>query len=464
MRMLKAAVLVALSAAGATAQVQQPLEASLRRGAGEAVFYVSEPAYVAVFEVIPGQGVQQVFPRSTFQSQRPVEPGEYLLSRPFRSSYSYYGWNNSMPYARPVYMLDGGGRIASYYYTTAWTDARMISPVRTYLLVASRKPFRRVSGPEAAQHWLQQVVGFSAISNTVYAPASMLDDIVDAILPLGTTVDDVVVDELQLDDSWFDDRRWAGRSISFQCPGGMYSVPAEFFFGSGMFWCPAVPPRQTTPATAGPQPTPVPPDSGTWELLKRPGRKVPPKTDVEPENVRSFRRGVITTSASPGAEVDEGYRSLRRGVVTTPAATGAPEPEGFRAYRRSIASPVAPSSATISVGVTSVPAIEGYTRHGVNPATGAWVPPTPSLSPNDYGYGAGRFSPAGSGSGNGASRPSGGYNGNAGTATYATPASTAPVASPAPAPTASQAQAERSAASRTEVQAARPSTVPPANR
>ena len=99
--------------------------------------------------------------------------------------YGYYGWNGAMPYAQPMYMVDGYGRIASYYYTTGWTGTQMTSPLRTLLLVASRRPLRRVTSPEAAQHWLQQTVGFQAISHSLYAPQSMLTDIVDAILPDG---------------------------------------------------------------------------------------------------------------------------------------------------------------------------------------------------------------------------------------------------------------------------------------
>ena len=151
MTMLRVAVLLAVGAAGAAAQVAAPLEASLRRGVNEPSFYVDQPAYVAVFEVIPGQGVQQLFPRTTYQSQRAVEPGEYLLSRPFQSRIGYAGWGASVPYARPMWMVDSRGRIISYYYTTGWTGteagwgAAFIPPTRTLLLVASRTPLRRVA-------------------------------------------------------------------------------------------------------------------------------------------------------------------------------------------------------------------------------------------------------------------------------------------------------------------------------
>jgi len=111
MRIVKVAVLLAASAASVAAQGQRPLEASLRRGAFDALFSVGEPAYVAVFEAIPGQGMHQLFPRSTSQASRMVEPGEYLLSRPFRSAFVGSGWSYAQPYARPMWMLDARGQI-----------------------------------------------------------------------------------------------------------------------------------------------------------------------------------------------------------------------------------------------------------------------------------------------------------------------------------------------------------------
>ena len=455
MRFLNTVALLAACAASAAAQGQPPLEATLRRGSFEPLFYVNQPAYVAVFEVIPGQGVQQVFPRSARQASLPVEPGDYLLSRPLRSQFDYNGWNASMPVARPMYMVDNRGRIISYYYATGWSGyeagwgAAGMGPTRTLLLVASRSPLRLVSSPDAARQWLQHVVGFRAISNSVMAPQSMLTDIVDAVIPAGISMDDIVVDVLEVDDNYnFGSNRWMGQSITFACPGGLYSIEAQFFFASGMFYCPIAQPRADSPATpAGP----VPIDTVKREQLDPRARKAPPKYEVE-EGAVQLRGGVRTnTPVMPPTQVEEGYRPYRRG--------GGTAEEGVRPYGRGIGTTEA-TRATLTLGTPINP--DGIQPARLIPTTGAWVPPIPGASPSDYGYGAGRFTPSGS---------AGGYNGSsAGTtanrsggtpstsesrATTSSSASTTASSSPPPSQSASQAQAERSAASRAEVSAAR---------
>jgi hypothetical protein len=398
MRIVKIAVLVVSCAASAAAQATQPLEASLRRGFDEPLFRINQPAYVAVFEVLPGQGVQQIFPRSGFQAQQIVEPGEYLLSRPFGSERGYQGWSRSRPYASPMYVIDLNGRVRSYYYATAWSGPAGLRPGRTILLVASRTPLRRVTSPQSADFWLQQVVGFRAISNTISAPEALLTDIVDAILPPGVNVDDVVVDVLEINTPDIHDvNSYVGRTISFSCMNGMYSVPADFFFDVGVFSCPdfrSSNQRAQTPASsqvivdAGgtiAKPTEPPFIPGDPDGYKVPGRRRPAPTE---------RTGL-----------DQGGTNAIDGL----------------------------GRSTITVGGVAPITYDGNTRGGVNPATGAWVPPTPSVSPGDYGWGAGRFSPAqgggnrptpeGSVSKSGAATSSGGA---------ATPAAT-PVASPPPA-------------------------------
>jgi hypothetical protein len=466
MRILNTAALLAVCAAAATAQVQSPLEASLQRGGSEPLFFVDQPAYVAVFEVIPGQGVQQVFPRSGFQASKPVEPGSYLLSRPFRSQIGYDGWSSSMPYARPMYMLDNRGRIVSYYYATGWTgyDAGWggagRGPTRTLLLVASRKPLRLVSSPDAARQWLQHVVGFRAISSTVVAPQSMLTDIVDAVMPLGTSVDDIVVDVLEVEDYYsVGSSRWLGQSITFACPGGsFYAVPAEFFFASGMFHCPVRPNVDAPPALpAGPLPV----DTTTTEKLQLPARKVPPRYEVE-EGAALLRGGVRTsTPVMPPTQVEEGYRPYRRGG----GAGGDAADEGFRAYGRGVGTTEA-TRATITMGAPIAP--EGVQSARLIPTTGAWVPPVPGAAPSDFGYGSGRYTPTGSAGGYAGSSDRTTVNRSGWTpsasetrATTSSGATSTGASSGSQSATPSQAAAERSAASRAEVNAARAAATKP---
>lgn len=325
MQRLSIAALCAAVSTGALAQESAPLEATLHRGVNEPSFYVDQPAFVAVFEVIPGQGVQQLFPRSSSQAAKPVEPGSYLLSRPFRSPYGAYGWNSARPYARPMWMVDGRGRIVSYYYTTAWTGGGWGAPsfdrTRTLLLVASRTPLRMVGSPDAAQHWLQQTIGFQAISASVVAPHAMLTNIVDAIVPVGTNVDDVVVDVLDVNDTDILYNRYAGQSISFYCPSvGSVTVPTLYFFESGMFFCPVGPHVNDTPVT--PTTPGAPADTVTREDLNPRARKPQPEQQGD-ERAVPFRRGVITVGvpvdidgldrgrAMPTAEAFVPYRNRR---------------------------------------------------------------------------------------------------------------------------------------------------------
>ncbi|MBI2407205.1 MAG: hypothetical protein HYV19_02740 [Gemmatimonadetes bacterium] len=433
MRILRLAILLAVSAAGASAQAAQPLEASLRRGVSEPSFFVDQPAYVAVFEVIPGQGVLQLFPRSTSQASKPVEPGEYLLSRPFRSTYQYAGWNHgTMPVARPMWMVDNRGRIISYYYTTGWTGteagwgAATIAPTRTLLLVASRRQLRRVASADAASHWLQQVVGFRAIASTIIAPTAMLDDIVEAVLPVGSAEDDVVVDVLELTDSDPAFSRYAGQSISFYCPTGTYNIPAEYFFASGVFYCP-----MRHPLLDSPPATPSAPVDTTSVKVEQvaPVRKVPLKYQVD-EAAVPYRRGVIATPTTVTQPV-EGYQPYRRGVGTTDVS-----PRG-----------------TIVVGVPVDPT--GLARTGVTPTAEAWTPRGVRTVPFDNGggrYGNDRPYTPSTQTRSESYRPA---STSIGTTTTATSTTTS---SPS---TASADQAARSAASREAINAARPAATKP---
>lgn len=465
MRVLRMAALVAAFAATAAAQVQKPLEASLRRGAIEALFAVDQPAYVAVFEAIPGQGIQQLFPRSSYQAERAVDPGEYLLSRPFRSQYSSYGWYTAMPYARPVYMLDATGRIEGYYYTTGWSGpygsrGRMdVAPTRTLLMVASRLPLRLVESPDAARHWLQQVVGFRALSFSVTPPQALLDDIVAAILPAGAGIDDVVVDVLELTEADYGWQRMASQSVTFRCPGGgVYQMRAEFFFGSGDFWCPT--PRVALSEGSTPL-TPSQPSVDTSHIEGvRSARRVPSKTDVanDPELVpRGARpRPATPTSDAPVMPVEDYHLYTRR-------RHDGGRDDGVRAYGRGVGTIEAPSHATFTVGLP--PLVEGVRSRGVVVVTGAYVPPVPGGSAGEGGYRSGRPTDGPYRSSGGA-QSSGGYNagGTMATSTNATASSAASGSSAANATSTSTpaqaAQSARSSAHSAEVKAAKPNPNP----
>lgn len=363
MRMFRWAVVAAVWAATAGAQDQRPLDAALRRGGIDPVFSVDQPAFVAVFELIPGRCVQQLFPRSGFQARSPVEPGEYLLSRPLRSGYGNQAWHASNPYARPMYLTDASGRVTSYYYTTAWSGMGDFAMTRTLLMVASRLPLNRVGAPESAEFWLQNVVGFRAISNVVAPSDRLLSDIVEAVLPLGARVDDVVVDMIEITDpSNMYDRRYASSSMQFVCPGGIVSVPAEFFFGAGVFRCPVI---QSTVASTTPT-TPTPPDPGDEDSFKLHPRRTPTPGD----------------RAGSAAGAEDGFRLLQR-RTPTPAdreafAPGAGDGFGLTPRARILVDAVAPVT------------YDAAGRRDADPTVRAWTPRTtnsgyaPDMSSDGY--------------------------------------------------------------------------------
>ncbi len=276
----------------------------------------------------------------------------------------------------------------------------------------------------------------------------MLTDIVDAVIPAGTSMDDIVVDVLEVyDDYNFGSNRWMGQSITFACPGGFYTIQAQYFFESGMFYCPVARPYADTPATPV---GPVPIDTVKREQLDPRARKAPPKYEVE-EGAVQLRGGVRTTTPGmPPTQVEEGYRPYRRG--------GGVAEEGFRPYGRGIGTTEA-TRATLTLGAPINP--EGIQPARLIPTTGAWVPPIPGASPNDYGYGAGRFTPSGSSGGYGSS--TGGSTTRVGeapsrstaTTSSGSSASASTTTSSAPSQSPSAAAAERGAASRAEVSAAR---------
>lgn len=442
MRIMKVAAMLALMAPALPAQVQQPLEASLRRGAFEALFYVNQPAYVAVFEVLPGAGVQQLYPRTSQQATVATSAGEYLLSRPFRSGYSHYAsWNANVPYARPVYMVDAAGRVVSYYYTTAYRDIQL-APSRTLLLVASKHPLRRVTSPEAADFWMQQVVGFRAVSSTLFANESMLRDIADAVTPLGVDPDDVVIDVIDIMD---DQPRFVSQNVQFICADGVHTVSAEFFFSSGTYFCP-----QQVRKTAAQVPVPVPGDSTivNEEDLKKPGRKVPPVYIAEEAMATARKVGTVSNATIPS---DEGFALHRRGV--SPTGNVLANDDGMQGSRRVHSVPVTGGQATIS---TNVPmATEGFTARSVG-RVGAWVPPSAGLPAEATGYGAGRYTSTNTGYESAVQSRS---THTTTTNGFQPPSQSNPTTTSAPV-TESMAAA-RSAITRTEVQAARPT--PPAS-
>jgi len=325
------------------------------------------------------------------------------------------------------------------------------------LMVASRFPLRLVGGPDAAQHWLQRVVGFRELTFSVAPTQSTFDDIVAAVLPTGAGVDDVVVDVLDLidqDDVW---HHFNAQSITFRCPAGsLYAMNAQFFFESGDFWCPS--PRiavNSAPVTPAPLPVDAPPVEGIKGF-----RRVPTKTDVAPneEGVRALPRGVRNSPVAPSVQspAEEGVRMYNGRRV------GGTGDDGPRGYGRGAGAEL-PVHARVLIGET--PFGDGILTRGVGTVNSAYVPPgAPSASEGYRGRvvpdgRAGGYTPYTSGmtAGGSMAASSGssvGASSLGASSSYASPAASA-----------SAAQAARSAESRATIDAARPAAtatvVPP---
>ena len=234
MHLVKSAVLVCVCAASVAAQSASPVEAMLRRGVGDPTFHVDQPAYVAVFEFVPGQDVQQVYPRSASEAAQLTGAGEHQLSNVFGSD------RGSYPMARQVSTTSTSGRTQTMYLASS--RSMSLPPTRTLLLVASRTPLRHVGSRDATRGWLPQVSGFRSAQNTTFASEPMVTAIINAVMPAGLPDDDRVSDVLELDvASVASVNRYAGQSISFGCPSGTVSVSAQLFYDTGFFRCPENP-------------------------------------------------------------------------------------------------------------------------------------------------------------------------------------------------------------------------------
>ena len=246
MHLMKAACLMCVLSAATPAQDTSPLNAMLTLGVGEPAFHLNQPAYVAVFEFLPGRGVRQVLPVTRAQAAERMEPGQHLLSR------YYTGGMSQGVTAIPIQVTKANGQTQTMFYASRKSREQDVAPTRTLVIVASRHPLRRVASREE-DAWLRQVTNFRSGENTVFASEAMVDAVVGAVMPAGFGEDDQSADVLEFDTRTVGNtNHLAGQALLLACPSGSVSISAQEFSEIGSFRCPGWPvtPKSMLPRSA----------------------------------------------------------------------------------------------------------------------------------------------------------------------------------------------------------------------
>jgi hypothetical protein len=251
----------------------RPLRARIADVSGQLLVTVSRPAHVAIFEIVPGQGVGLLYP--AYSGER---------------NYLYAGMNSlSIMRSRLYY---------SYFSPSPFASREP----RYLYMIASDSPLRlseMVDAPGA----LRRTMGFASFAST--NPYGLMDDLADMVLPYGAQgdwADDVYViwPNRSYDTGNYPAEQW----IRVRCDDGrVIEGPAYYVLG----------------ACAGPQ---VPPLQRNPEQ-PRDSSSVRPPTRVRPEP--EGRTGEETGARrEPGARTGEEAGARRRPPVTVEAV---PEPE-----------------------------------------------------------------------------------------------------------------------------------------
>jgi hypothetical protein len=207
---------------------------------------LSEPAYVAVFEILPGEGVGLYYPSMG---------GE-------RSFYSR-GFT-TLPRHRRTQYFDS-------YFTGMPVHYRGSQP-RFYFLVASREPLRSITRFQRSNGALRSVLGLTAYNTMNYR--RVMDDLVGAVVPYQPE-EDWTTDVLAIWPSTMDRYAYQGspRYVGVQCGGRTVILPLEL-----AFWgCPRRGDRGVVVhAPANPRPR----QPGDTTTVQTPGRRRPEPTDA----------------------------------------------------------------------------------------------------------------------------------------------------------------------------------------
>ncbi len=239
-----------------------PIRARIVDVTGQISITTNRPAYVAVFEVVPGEGVGLLYP--AYRGERNYLSSGYstLMISQSRSYYSYFQ-------ARPA-----NRRAVRYLYLIA-SD----TPLRLSQLVGQPGALRRSLG-----------LNRFASSN----PYGVMSDLQDMVLPYGGSAnwsDDVyVVYPQQSYQTRYASTQW----VRVRCADGrVLTGPAYYMLGA----CGDRPPTQTNPET------PRDSTAGGEPIRRRPGEPVPGTPGVRTGEVSrlSPRAPTVEVIPEPGA-------------------------------------------------------------------------------------------------------------------------------------------------------------------
>lgn len=298
-------------AGGYDYEYASPLNARILTVDGHLRIWTSRPAYVAVFEIVPGQGVGLLYPA-------------------YRSEQNYVSGTTSLWISR-------SRTYYSYFQSASYGEGRDVP--RYLYMVASERPLRLtryVSSPMA----LRGSLGMSRfMALNPYSTMDELDRLVVPDLEGGSWASDVYVVWPQ--PRYRDDLRdfdW----IRVQCPDGqIIEGPTYYVLGA----CRTQ--RDNPPTQQRPPSEPEPRDSVKVPGRKRPEPAGPPGVSTEEEKVRATPgpaiveripqveriRAPVEGSAEPGERTRPGTRPEAPRVERVPEPVEERRPESPRVER-----------------------------------------------------------------------------------------------------------------------------------
>ncbi len=300
-------------------------------GANEPLLYLGQPAYVALFELVPGRGVVQLYPLTRYEAGYLVEPG-YRQIIPARADMAR---RMSWQAARAVRDFTPGFHVGIPGPTTQWSSAPQgFLTYRHVVAIASSKPLK-VGTPN--QTMSQLLLAMPAL----WSPASFeaspgdLEALIDAVVPAGAATG---VSALQVASPiytmvTYSPRAWTeysqensavGDEVWATCYGMRIQVPA-WYLGEGL--CTEQASKPSTVAVGGPSPIGLASASAPTGVIQVNGRtmihEVPVLTPVSPAGSGEPSRGTVTDRGTTGGRDVGGGGSSGRGS-TEESRAGAP--------------------------------------------------------------------------------------------------------------------------------------------
>ena len=316
MRLPIALILSALIAMPAAAQDSSVLGAELNPvpPSGDISFTLKKAAYVAVFELLPGRGITQIYPYTSDQARELVPAGttwipDYQVAFYRRATAQAASWNVS---------------------NAAWMQP---TPFRTYVLIASDQPLT-IGSPMKTAAAMRRVERWQSLSMNGISPRTF-DALIDAVRPTspGAIVETDALEAIYRQPSAGSFSAFADDdAVDLICFNGYYneliSVPRASLFrvasycrNAAMFGAVPMPPTGMHPR--------VPRDSTTCadsSRARRPSPFLPGPAAGQTGEAGPASTGIHAASHSsvitePG-EIARVFEDLRRGSARTETVPG----------------------------------------------------------------------------------------------------------------------------------------------